>query len=143
MSRQLYWWCLFCLSTFIASLPFFRLSRLFFSSMLLLLFESQIGAKKVRGDTMGWNNIWRNFRILCVPFPAEESLFVNFKKKTAKKNLIYGQLWAQVWLSIFWNSPVLKSTSFKYNSRIKYFKNIFVKNSCHILLEKDFHPIID
>ena len=84
MSRQLYWWCLFCLSTFIASLPFFRLSRLFFSSMLLLLFESQIGAKKVRGDTMGWNNIWRNIRILCVPFPAEESLFVNFQKKLQK-----------------------------------------------------------
>lgn len=82
MSRQLYWWCLFCLSTFIASLPFFRLSRLFFSSMLLLLFESQIGAKKVRGDTMGWNNIWRNIRILCVPFPAEESMY---SKKTAKK----------------------------------------------------------
>lgn len=85
MSRQLYWWCLFCLSTFIASLPFFRLSRLFFSSMLLLLFESQIGAKKVRGDTMGWNNIWRNIRILCVPFLAEESLFVDLKKRLQKK----------------------------------------------------------
>ena len=85
MSRQLYWWCLFCLSTFIASLPFFRLSRLFFSSMLLLLFESQIGAKKVRGDTMGWNNIWRNIRILLCTFPCRRKSLCKLPKKTAKK----------------------------------------------------------